>query len=138
MAGRGVSLYSFQQAYYLGELSLADCIAACAEMGAYGIETLAEQMMPGFPNLPDAFYEQWHGWMERYGTTPTAHDMFLDTKRWKGRLLDHDEMVASVKRDIDHASRLGCTVSWTARPYRIRTSLRNSRTAIVMTGGPSF
>jgi DNA excision repair protein ERCC-3 len=50
------------------------------------------------------------GWMERYGTTPTAHDMFLDTKRWKGRLLTHDEMVDSVKRDIDHAARLGCTV----------------------------
>ena len=110
MASRGVSLYSYQQAYYLGEMSLEDCIAASAAEGAYGIETLAEQMMPGFPNLPDAFYEQWHGWMERYGTTPTAHDMFLDTKRWKGRLLTHEEMVESVKRDIDHAAKLGCSV----------------------------
>lgn len=110
MAFRGVSLYSFQQAYYLGQMTLEDCIAASAEMGASGIETLAEQMMPGFPNLPDSFYQQWHGWMERYGTTPTAHDMFLDTKRWKGRLLSHEEMVESVKRDIDHAAKLGCGV----------------------------
>lgn len=110
MATRGVSLYSFQQAYYLGRMTLEDCIAASAGMGAYGIETLAEQMMPGFPNLPDSFYEQWHAWMEQYGTTPTAHDMFLDTKRWKHRLLTHEEMVESVKRDIDHAAKLGCTV----------------------------
>src|SRR5581483_9755059 len=109
-ASRGVSLYSLQQAYYLRRLTLEDCIAACAAMGATGIETLAEQMMPGFPHLPDSFYEQWHGWMERYGTTPTAHDMFLDTKRWKHRLLAHEEMVSSVRRDIDHASKLGCTV----------------------------
>lgn len=110
MARRGVSLYSFQQAFYLRRMSLEDCIAACAEMGAYGIESLAEQMMPGFPNLPDSFYQEWQGWMRTYGTSPTAHDMFLDTKRWKGRTLTHDEMVESVKRDIDHASRLGCTV----------------------------
>jgi len=110
MAFRGVSLYSFQQAYYLRRMTLEDCIAASAELGAYGIETLAEQMMPGFPNLPDSFYDRWHGWMERYGTTPTAHDMFLDTKRWKDRLLTHEEMVASVKRDIDHAAKLGCSV----------------------------
>jgi hypothetical protein len=109
-AARGVTLYSFQQAYYLREMSLEDCIAACAGMGAYGIETLAEQMMPGFPDLPESFYEQWQGWMERYGTRPTAHDMFLDIRRWKDRSLTPEEMVASVRRDIDHAARLGCEV----------------------------
>lgn len=91
-------------------MTLEDGIAASAGMGALGIETVAEQMMPGFPNLPDAFYEQWHTWMDRYGTRPTAHDMFLDTKRWPGRLLTHEEMVASVRRDIDHAAKLGCEV----------------------------
>ena len=110
MATRGVSLYSFQQLYYLREKTLEELIEISAGLGALGIETLSEQMMPGFPHLPDSFYEQWHGWMERYGTTPTAHDMFLDTKRWNDRLLTHEEMVESVKRDIDHASRLGCTV----------------------------
>lgn len=110
MTTRGVSLYSFQQAFYLGQMSLEDCIRTSAELGATGIETLAEQMMPGFPDLPDSFYKTWHGWMERYGTIPTAHDMFLDIKRWKDRQLTHDEMVASVKRDIDHAAKLGCGV----------------------------
>jgi hypothetical protein len=83
---RGVSLYSFQEEYYLRKMSLEDCIAQCAEFGAYGIETIAEQMMPGFPALSDDFYEQWHGWMKKYKTVPTCHDMFLDTKRVKGRV----------------------------------------------------
>jgi sugar phosphate isomerase/epimerase len=107
---RGVSLYSFQEEYFLRKMTLEDCIAKAAEFGALGIETIAEQMMPGFPNLSDDFYEQWHGWMARYGTTPTCHDMFLDTKRFKGRLLTEDEMIESIVRDLKHANRLGCTV----------------------------
>lgn len=104
---RGVSLYSYQQAYYLGQMSLEECIAAAARVGAYGIETIADQMMPGYPNLDDAFYREWHRWMDAYGTTPTAHDMFLEVRRHKGRLLTQQEMIDFVKRDIDHASRLG-------------------------------
>lgn len=107
---RGVSLYSYQEEYFLRKMTLEDCIAASAEMGALGIESIAEQMMPGFPNLSDAFYAQWHGWMKQYGATPTCHDMFLDTKKFKGRLMTEDEMLASVVRDLKHANRLGCTV----------------------------
>ncbi len=107
---RGVSLYSFQEEYFLRKMTLEDCIAACAKMGANGIETIAEQMMPGFPHLSDAFYDQWHGWMDKYGVTPTCHDMFLDIKKFKGRLMTDEEMLESVIRDLKHANRLGCTV----------------------------
>ncbi len=107
---RGVSLYSFQEEYFLRKMSLEDCIAASAKMGALGIESIAEQMMPGFPNLPEPFYKKWHAWMEQYGATPTCHDMFLDIKKYKGRLMTDDEMLDSVIRDLKHANRLGCTV----------------------------
>jgi sugar phosphate isomerase/epimerase len=91
-------------------MSLEDCIATAAELGARGIEVIGEQMMPGFPKLPDAFFEQWHGWMEKYGTTPVCHDMFLDIKQFKGRQLTEEEMLESVIRDLKFANRLGCTV----------------------------
>ncbi|GHF45230.1 sugar phosphate isomerase/epimerase [Deinococcus metalli] len=107
---RGVSLYSFQEEFFLRRMTLEDCVAACADMGAYGIETLAEQMMPGFPHLSDAFYEDWHALMAKYGTVSVCHDMFLDTKRFKGRAMTDDEQVESVKRDLTHARRLGCSV----------------------------
>ena len=107
---RGVSLYSYQEEFFLRKMTLEDCIAASAKMGALGIESIAEQMMPGFPNLSDAFYAQWQDWMAQYGTTPTCHDMFLDIKKFKGRLMTDTEMLESVVRDIKHASRLGCTV----------------------------
>jgi sugar phosphate isomerase/epimerase len=107
---RGVSLYSYQEEYFLRKMSLEDCIATSAKFGALGIESIAEQMMPGFPNLSDAFYDQWHTWMEQYGTVSTCHDMFLDVKKYKGRLFTEDEMLESVIRDLKHANRLGCTV----------------------------
>lgn len=107
---RGVSLYSFQEEFFLRKMTLEDCIKACASLGANGIETIGEQMMPGFPNLPDSFYKQWHGWMDKYGVTPTCHDMFLDIKKFKGRLMTDDEMLESIIRDLKHANKLGCTV----------------------------
>lgn len=105
----GASLYSFQEDYYEGRRDLEGCIAAAAECGAEGIETLAEQMMPGFPNLSDEFYDTFAGWMKKYNTVSVAHDLFLDTKKFPGRMMTMDEMVASVKRDIDHTAKLGAT-----------------------------
>ena len=107
---RGVSLYSFQEEYFLRQLTLEQCIAKAAEMGAKGIEILGEQMVPGFPKLTDEFVDQWFGWMDKYGTTPVCHDMFLDTKRYKHRLLTLEEQLASVIRDLKFAKRLGCKV----------------------------
>jgi sugar phosphate isomerase/epimerase len=107
---RGVSLYSYQEEFYLRKLSLEQCVAVSASMGAYGIETLAEQMMPGYPKLSDAFYTQWHEWMRIYGATPTCHDAFLDTKKYKDRLLTLDEQVLEVTRDIKHAQKLGAKI----------------------------
>jgi sugar phosphate isomerase/epimerase len=104
---RGVSLYSYQEEFFLRKLTLEQCVAVSASLGAYGIESLAEQMMPGYPKLSDEFYEQWQEWMLIYSATPTCHDAFLDTKRYKDRLLTLDEQVVEVTRDIKHAQRLG-------------------------------
>ena len=107
---RGVSLYSFQEEYFLRTLSLEDCIRVAGEIGARGIEIIPEQSIPGFPTLTDDFVETWSGWMEKYGTTPVATDLFLDTKLHPDRWLTLDEQIASVHRDIDIAVRLGARI----------------------------
>jgi sugar phosphate isomerase/epimerase len=107
---RGVSLYSFQEEYFLRKLSLEDCIREAAAFGARGIEIIPEQSIPGFPHLTDEFVDSWFSWMEKYGTTPVATDLFLDTKRYPGRWLTLEEQVASFHRDIDIAVRLGAQV----------------------------
>lgn len=107
---RGVSLYSFQEETFLRKMSLEDCLATASKLGAKGIQIVSEQSLVGFPHLSDAFYEQWHAWMAQYDCTPVCHDAFLDTKRYKGRLLTEEEQIESVVRDLKHAKRLGCKV----------------------------
>ena len=106
---RGVSFYSFQEEYFLGQLDIEGCIKASADIGALGIEIIPEQMMRGYPNITDDFYRQWHSWMDTYGTTPVASDLFIDTKKFPDRWLTVDEQVESVHRDLDIAHRLGVT-----------------------------
>lgn len=106
----GVSLYSYQEEYFLRKLTLEQCIAEAAKAGGNGIESIGEQMMPGFPNLSPAFYERWHEWMRQYGTVPTCHDAMLDTKKYKGRLLTDEECMVEFERDLSHAAKLGCKV----------------------------
>jgi sugar phosphate isomerase/epimerase len=105
--GRGVSLYSFQEEMFLGQMTVEDCVAFAASIGADGIEVLPEQNMPSFPNVTDAEVAWWQDLMARHGTRLTCYDMFLDTKRRKDRLMTDAEQVASIRRDLVLANRLG-------------------------------
>jgi sugar phosphate isomerase/epimerase len=107
---RAVSLYSYQEEYFLRKMSLEDCIAATAKTGATGIEILGEQSIVGFPKLTDAFVDQWFGWMDKYKVTPVAHDMFMDYTKKKGHYYTEDEAVESFKKDIRFAHKLGFKV----------------------------
>ena len=108
---RGVSLYSYQEEFFLKKMSLEDCIAETAKTGATGIEIVGEQSVPGCPKIPsDAFIAQWFEWMEKYNVTPVAHDMFLDYNKQKGHYWTDEEAVESFKKDIRFASALGFKV----------------------------
>lgn len=118
---RGVSLYSYQEEYFLRKMNLEDCIRAVSDMGATGVEIIPEQMINEFPNLSDEFLEKWFGWMKQYNTTPTCADAFLDALMFKNRILSDGEQVDLMERDLKVASQLGCFVIRTlcTTPVRI-------------------
>ncbi|GLY81977.1 sugar phosphate isomerase/epimerase family protein [Actinoallomurus iriomotensis] len=107
---RGVSLYSYQEETFLRTMSLEDCIRAASEIGAHGIEIIPEQSIPDFTNLTEEFVDTWFAWMEKYGTTPTATNSYLDTKLYPDRWLTVEEQIASIRTDIDVAVRLGMPI----------------------------
>lgn len=108
---RAVSLYSYQEEFFLQKMSLRDCIAAAAATGATGIEIIGEQSIPGCPNLPsNAFVDQWFGWMDQYGVTPVSYDMFLDYTKRKGHYYTMEEALESFRKDIRFAHKLGFKV----------------------------
>jgi sugar phosphate isomerase/epimerase len=105
---RGVSLYSYQVETFLRKMTLDDCIAHAAGLGAKGIEVVSEQSFTNFPEVPQQEIDGWFASLERHGAYAQCHDMFLDTKLYKHRKLNFDEMVASMQRDLRFAHRLGC------------------------------
>jgi sugar phosphate isomerase/epimerase len=107
---RGVSLYSFQEQYYLRKMTLEELIATTQELDIPGVEIIGDQMIPNYPHISDAFFKQWHGWMDKYERTPVCLDMYLDWNKFKGRVMTDDEKFESVLMDIKNANKLGCTV----------------------------
>jgi hypothetical protein len=104
---RGVSLYSFQEEMFLGQMRVEDCVAFAASIGATGIEILPEQNIPSFPNVSDREVAWWKEMVASHDAELTCYDMFLDTKRRKDRLMTDDEQVESIRRDLVLANRFG-------------------------------
>ena len=109
---RSVSLYSYQDEYYLGKLDLEGCLRETAATGATGVELLAEQMIKKFP-LPietEEFRNQWFDWMKKYNLTPSCYDAFLENHIYDNRTLTLKEQVKMMERDLRLASLLGFPV----------------------------
>lgn len=107
---RGVSLYSYQEEYFLRKMKLEDCLKAVSDLGATGLEIIPEQMINEYPNLSDAFLDKWFGWLDQYKLTPTCADAFSEDLMFKNRVLSTDELVDLMERDLKVASQLGCFV----------------------------
>jgi sugar phosphate isomerase/epimerase len=105
----GVSLYSYG-GDFLVAMTLEDCLADVADMGATGVEILADTHIPGYPSPSAAWVDGWHGLLDGYGLTPTCYSSWLDTRLNKRRALMPDEARTILLRDLELAHRLGFTI----------------------------
>ncbi len=104
---RGVSFYSYQEEYYKREMTVEDCFAEVASMGATGVQMIAEEMVPNYPNPPAAWVDNWHKMMEKYGTHPTNLDTFVDIYLGGHRNMSMQESVDTLAGQIRLAHLLG-------------------------------
>ncbi len=111
---RGVSLYSYQQAYMTGKLDLEGAIKTAVDTtGARGIELIYEQMPVErypysiYPDISENGVAKWKALMDKYNTVPTCMDGFIDSKIYKGRISSFQEQVQMMVQDLALASRLG-------------------------------
>lgn len=105
----GVSLYSYG-ADFLVTMTLEDCLADVADMGATGVEILADTHIAGYPNPTTRWVDEWHRLLQTYELTPTCYSSWIDTRLHKNRRLTEDEALAILRRDIELAHRLGFTI----------------------------
>lgn len=105
---RGVSLYSYQQSRFFKEMDLEGEIREVTGNleGADGIE-IVDEMSLRYPDPGEAFVNQWHGWMDKYGAVPVTMDVSMDVLQFRDHVMSFEEVANRLRHDISLAKRLG-------------------------------
>jgi hypothetical protein len=107
---RGVTLYSYQEEYYKHDMTLDDCLAELASIGAKGVQLIAEEMVPNYPNPPQAWVDNWHAMLAKYNLQPTNLDTFVDIYVGGHRNMPLAESIDVLVGQVKLANRLGFKV----------------------------
>lgn len=106
---RGVSLYSYAGEYGV-TMSLEDMFAEMQDIGAKGLEILANSHIEGYPNPSEEWLENWERLIEKYDIVPVEYGHWVDSRLYEGRHLTEEESYEMLVRDFKLANRLGFTV----------------------------
>ena len=106
---RGVSLYSYSGEYGIS-MNMEDCFADMYDMGAHGLEILANSHIPMYPEVTDEWLAEWNALLDRYEIVPVEYGHWIDSRLYRGRELSTKESCALLLRDIKIAHKLGFPV----------------------------
>ena len=106
----GVSLYSYQEAIWRGDLDLEGALTAVKGAGATGVEIFGEALIRSFPYISDDFLYKWFYMMDNLGLEPVCYEHFSDRRFWNdpNKYLSDDDIYDVTKMYLDSAKRLGC------------------------------
>lgn len=103
---RGVSFYSYSAEFGF-EKNLEDCFEDVYDMGAHGIEILANIHIDNYPNPTEEWVEFWWQLCRKYEMQPVEYGHWVDGRVLQNRELSVDETVEYLARDMHLAHRLG-------------------------------
>lgn len=106
---RGVSLYSYSGEFNV-TMTMEDMFQDMYDMGAEGLEILANSHIKDYPNPTDEWIENWFKMLEKYKLVPVEYGHWVDSRLYPGRELDAKESYDMLIRDIKLANKLGFTV----------------------------
>ena len=106
---RGVSLFSYSAEYGV-TMTLEDMFAEMHDMGARGLEILANGQIHGYPNPSEEWLENWDRLIEKYDIVPAEYGHWVDSRLYQGRELTSQESYDILVRDFKLANRLGFPV----------------------------
>ena len=112
---RGVALYSYSAEYGMTK-NLEDCLEDMYDMGAHGLEILANTHIENYPNPSDEWVENWFKLLDKYEIVPVEYGNWIDSYVLGGRELTTEESYEMLARDIRLAARLGFSVMRTKMP----------------------
>ncbi|MBN1159243.1 MAG: TIM barrel protein [Bacteroidales bacterium] len=103
----GVSIYSYARHIRTNEMTIEDCVADIADLGAEYVEILAGQDVTGYPNPTDEWIDQFNSWVDKYGLKKSAYDLESYREFFHDRYIKPDEAFDLFAADIKLAKRMG-------------------------------
>ena len=105
---RGVSLYSYQQEQFFGQMDWKAQIKEVREgLQTDGIEIIDEQLIRDYPFPSEAFIYDFRNTMARYDMQAVTMDIYMDVLQFRDHVMTHREAAERLKNDIVLASKLG-------------------------------
>ncbi|MGV9194039.1 sugar phosphate isomerase/epimerase family protein [Microbacterium sp. MC2] len=109
---QGVTLYSFTRAFHGREYDLEGLIRKVASDGyGPGLEIIGFSSFRGFPDIDDRFAGWFRDLVAETGMVTTSLAVNADIGIHRDRLLDQDELIAYMTRQIEAASKLGFPIA---------------------------
>ncbi len=112
---RGISLYSYSAEFGMTK-NLEDCLEDMYDMGAHGLEILANTHIENYPHPTDAWVDEWFRLLDKYEIVPVEYGNWIDSHILGHRELTSEESYRMLARDIKLAAKLGFTVMRTKMP----------------------
>ena len=112
---RGVALFSYSAEFGF-EKNLEDCFEDICDMGAHGIEILANTHIENYPYPTDEWVDKWFRLCDKYEIVPVEYGNWIDSHVLRDRDLTTEESYEMLARDMRLAHRLGFTVMRTKMP----------------------
>ena len=106
---RGIAVYSYSAEFGF-EKNLEDCFEEIKDMGAHGIEILANTHIENYPYPTDAWVDKWFALCEKYEVEPVEYGHWIDCRVLQDRMLTTEEAVERLEQDMRLAHRLGFRV----------------------------
>lgn len=103
---RGVSIFSYSGEYQC-TMDLEDCFKDIHDMGATGIEILANSHIDSYPQLSQAYLEKWNALCETYQVEPVEYGHWIDSRLYQDRDITLEEARKKLVNDFKIASQLG-------------------------------
>lgn len=109
---QGVTLYSFTRASHAREYDLESLMRKVAADGfGPGLEIIGFSSFRGFPTIEPAFAEEFRGLVTELDLVTTSLAVNADIGIYRDRLLNQDELIAYMTRQIEAAAALGFPIA---------------------------
>ena len=102
---RGISTYCFYPLFNVN-MDLEDCFQIMYDMGAHGLEILADGIIDGYPYPPQEWINRFFALCDKYEIIPVEYGHWVESRTYRGRELTVEESLAKLVHDIKLASHL--------------------------------